>query len=125
MMMLPEKMLQVLSHEGVAAIATQGEGGPHLVNTWHSYIKITEDGRLIFPAGRMNVTEANVEKRNQVLITIGSREAEGFNGPGTGFLITGPAAFLKQGNEFDKLKQKFPWARAAVEIKIVSVEQTL
>lgn len=32
---IPEKLLQVLKHEGVVAIATQGEEGPHLVNTWN------------------------------------------------------------------------------------------
>ena len=124
-MTIPEKLLQVLSHEGVAAIATQGDGGPHLVNTWHSYIKVMNDGRLIFPAGRMHITETNVERNSHVLITAGSRKVQGFKGPGTGFLITGTATFLKKGNEFEEIRARFPWARAAVEIKIVSVEQTL
>jgi hypothetical protein len=69
-MTIPEKMLQVLSHEDVVAIATQGEDDPHLVNTWNSYIKITGDGRLLFPAGRMNTTESNIEKNNHVLLTV-------------------------------------------------------
>lgn len=124
-MTISEKMLMVLNHEGVVAIATQGKEGPHLVNTWNSYIKVTGDGRLLFPAGRMNTTESNIEKNNHVLLTIGSREVQGFNGPGTGFLISGTAAFLKQGPEFDDIKSKFSWARAAVEIKVSSAEQTL
>lgn len=124
-MIIPEKMQQVLSHEGAAAIATQGEDGPHLVNTWNSYIKATDDGRLLFPAGHMNTTESNIEKDNHVLITVGSRDVQGFNGPGTGFLINGTAAFLKSGPEFDDIKSRFPWARAAVEIKVTSAKQTL
>lgn len=35
--MIPEKLLDVLKNYGVVAIATQGQDGPHLVNTWHSY----------------------------------------------------------------------------------------
>ncbi len=31
--MIPEKLLEVLKHEGVVAIAAQGQDGPHLVNT--------------------------------------------------------------------------------------------
>ena len=34
--MIPEIMRQVLKHEGVVAIATQSDGGTHLVNTWNS-----------------------------------------------------------------------------------------
>lgn len=123
--MIPEKMLQVLEHEGVVAIATQGKDEPHLVNTWNSYIRIKEDGRMLYPAGGMKETESNIEKNHNVQVTLGSREVAGFNGPGTGFLVTGTAAFLKEGPDFDEIKKAFPWARAAVEIKIESVKQTL
>lgn len=124
-MILPEKLLQVLSHEGVVAIVTQGEGGPHLVNTWNSFIKVTSDGRLFYPAGNMSTTESNTKKNNHVLVTIGSREVQGVNGPGTGFLINGTAAFLYEGPDFDDIKSRFPWSRAAVEIRVISAEQTL
>jgi hypothetical protein len=123
--MIPEKMLEVLNHEGPAAIATQGDDGPHLVNSWNSYIRITGDERILIPVGGMNTTEANVEKNNGILLTVGSREVEGFHGPGTGFLVTGNAAFLKIGPLFDGIKQRFPWARAALEITVISAVQTL
>ncbi|MDP4086190.1 MAG: pyridoxamine 5'-phosphate oxidase family protein [Bacillota bacterium] len=123
--MIPEKFLEVLKHEGVAAIATQGEEGPYLSNTWNSYVQVSESGKLIYPAGGMKATEANIEKNNRILMTIGSREVAGFNGPGTGFRIKGIATFLKSGIEFDKMKQQFPWARAVVEITIDSITQTL
>ncbi|MDP4161053.1 MAG: hypothetical protein Q8911_15040 [Bacillota bacterium] len=38
--MIPDKLLEILKHEGVVAIATQGEEGPNLVNTWNSYVQI-------------------------------------------------------------------------------------
>ncbi len=122
--MIPDKLLEVLKKEGIAAIATSGADGPHLVNTWNSYIQVA-DGRLIFPAGGMNKTEANIAKDNRVLITLGSREVDGFRGPGAGFLVRGTASFIKSGPVFDKLKKNFPWARAAVEISIASITQTL
>lgn len=123
--MIPEKLLELLTYEGVVAIATQGEEGPHMVNTWNSYIQLTGDGCLLIPAGYMKTTEANIAKDNKVLITLGSREVEGNQGPGTGFLIKGTAAFQTAGPNFDAVKQRFTWARAALEVTITSATQTL
>jgi hypothetical protein len=100
-LLLPEKFLDVLKHEGVVAIATQGlDGRPHLVNTWNSYVQISSGGHLLLPVGRMNHTENNVSENNTVLLTMGSREVEGQYGPGTGFLITGTAEFLSADADF-------------------------
>ncbi len=123
--MISEKMRQVLNQEGVVAIATQGNGGPHLVNTWNSYVQITGEGRLLIPAGYMHKTETNVSKNNKVLVTFGSREVEGFHGPGAGFLVEGTAVFLASGPQIDSVRQRFPWARAALEITVISATQTL
>lgn len=123
--MIPEKFLEVIKSEGVATIGTYADGVIHLSNTWNSYIEISDSGKLLYPAGGMNVTESNIEKNNKVQMTVGSREVEGFHGPGTGFRINGTAAFLKSGADFDRIKQVYPWARAVVEITIESVTQTL
>ena len=50
-MEIPEKMMEVLKKDGVVAIATLGPEGPHMVNTWNSYIQVAKDGRLLIPAG--------------------------------------------------------------------------
>jgi predicted pyridoxine 5'-phosphate oxidase superfamily flavin-nucleotide-binding protein len=123
--MIPEKLLEVLKHDGVVAIATMGADGPHLVNTWNSYIRITDDERLLIPAGYMNKTEANLSANDNVLVTMGSSKVAGRNGPGTGFLIRGKAAFATSGAEFERVKARFSWARAALVITILSAEQTL
>ena len=125
--MLNEKLLEVLSHpaDGEVAIVTQGIDGPHVVNTWNSYVCITPDGKLLIPAGRMNKTEKNVEGNNHVKLTIGSREVQGLSYKGTGFLITGTAKFIKDGPGFNMIKEKFSWARAALEITIGTAVQTL
>ena len=123
--MIPEKLLEVLKHDGVVAIATLGQDGPHMVNTWNSYIRITDDGRLLIPAGYMQRTEANVAFDGNVLITLGSSKVAGNIGPGTGFLIKGKAAFITSGPDFDVMKAKFAWARATVAVTVDSITQTL
>jgi Pyridoxamine 5''-phosphate oxidase. len=123
--MIPEKFLEVLKHEGVVAIATQGEKGVHMVNTWNSYLKITSDGRIIGPVGGMNVTESNIHKNNSIVMTLGSREVMGFHSKGTGFLVQGTAAIITEGEEFNELKQTYFWARAMIEITPETITQTL
>ncbi|QWV94807.1 pyridoxamine 5'-phosphate oxidase family protein [Geomonas oryzisoli] len=122
--MIPEKLLEILKQDGVAAIATLGEDGPHLVNTWNSYIRICEEGRILIPAGYMNRTEANVAFNPEVLITVGSSKVQGLHGPGAGFLIKGDAAFVTSGPDFDLLKSKFSWLRATLAVTPISVTQT-
>lgn len=123
--MIPEKMLQVLKHEGVIAIVTMGEDMPHVVNTWNSYVRITGDSHLLIPVGGMIHTQANIAKNNNVLMTLGSRAVEGFRGPGAGFLVKGTAALSESGERFDHVKQTFPWIRAVMEVTVTSATQTL
>ncbi len=123
--MIPAKLTEVLSYEGVVSIVTLGSKGAHVINTWNSYIKITEDERLLAPVGGMKTTESNVKQNNQILMSLGSREVQGFNSKGTGFLLKGTATFVYEGAEFDEMKQTFSWIRALLEIKPESITQTL
>jgi hypothetical protein len=123
--MIPEKLLEVLKYDGVVAIATLGQEGPHMVNTWNSYIRITDDERILIPVGYMHRTEANIAFNNQVLITLGSRKVAGNMGPGAGFLIKGMASIETSGSDFDLIKAKFAWARAVMAVTASSIEQTL
>ncbi len=122
---IPEKMTQVLEKDGVVAIATLGPNGPHMVNTWNSYVCVTEDGRLLIPAGYMQTTEANVAFNDQVMVTLGSSKVAGLHGPGTGFLIKGKATWVASGPDFEVLKAKFAWVRATLAISPDSITQTL
>ena len=122
---MPEKLLEVLKKDGVVAIATLGPDGPHLVNTWNSYIRVSEDGRLLIPAGYFHKTEANIKTNDQVLVTLGSSKVQGLNGPGTGFLIRGTAAFVTEGPDFEAMKARFGWARATLAITPQSATQTI
>lgn len=120
-----DHLSKVLQHEGVAAIATHGAEGIHLVNSWNSYIQIAADGRLLIPAGGMHRTEANLSGNDLVLVTVGTREEQGFHGKGTGCLIRGRGRMHPSGPDFDQVKARFPWARAVLAVRPESITQTL
>ena len=124
-MEIPETMLEVLKKDGVVAIATLGPDGPHMVNTWNSYVRVSEDGRLLIPAGYFHKTEANIAANDKVLVTLGSSKVRGLNGAGTGFLVKGTATFVTSGPDFETMKSRFAWARATLAIAIDSATQTL
>jgi hypothetical protein len=95
--MIPEKLQEIMKKDGVVAIATLGPDGPHMVNTWNSYLRISQDGRLFIPAGYMHKTETNIAYNPNLLITLGSSKVEGLHGAGAGFLIKGKARFVTSG----------------------------
>jgi hypothetical protein len=124
--MLPQTLLEVLNHEAPIAIATQGEDGPHLSNTWNSYVQVSGEDTLIVPAGGLRRTEANIAKDDRIKMSIASRQVKGKNGgQGTGFVLTGTAKFHFEGPSFEKVKERYSWARAAVVVKVETAEQTL
>lgn len=123
--MIPETLREVLKHEGVVAIATVGADGPHMVNTWNSYVVVSEDERLLIPAGYMNRTEANVAHDDRVLLTAGSVKVRGLQGAGTGFLVKGKASFVTSGPDFEVMKARFRWVRATLAITVESATQTI
>jgi len=122
--MISEKLLEIMKRDGVVAIATLGPDGPHLVNTWHSYLQIAPDGRLFIPAGYMHRTEANIAANPNVLITLGSSKVKGLHGAGAGFLIKGKAKFITSGPDFDFMKEKYTWLRATLAVTIEAATQT-
>lgn len=105
--MIPEKMQEVMKKDGVVAIATLGPDGPHMVNTWNSYLRISQDGRLFIPAGYMHKTETNISHNPNVLITLGGSKVQGLHGAEAGFLIKGKASFITSSPDFDFMKEKF------------------
>ncbi|MEG6584253.1 FMN-binding protein [Dendrosporobacter sp. 1207_IL3150] len=125
--MLNEKLLAILSHpvDGAVSMVTNGEDGPHLVNTWNSYITVTPDNKLQIPAAGYNKTEKNLSNHNEIILSIASREIEGYRGKGTGFIVKGSARFINSGTDFDRMKEKFSWIRAVLEITVSSSKQML
>ena len=127
MNMLNEKLLEILAHpqDGAVSIMTNGEQGPHLVNTWNSYIEVTADDKLLIPAYGFLRTEKNLTVQNKVTLSIANKEIQGYRSKGTGVIVEGSARFIKDGDAFARLKAKFDWLRAVLEVTVVSVKQTL
>lgn len=124
--MLPEKLKKVLSYEGVVSITTWTEAGPYVTNTWNSYTETTDDDRILIPAAGMTSTEEDLAVNANLILTAGTREVEGFNGyKGTGFRITGTAAMIEKGDEFDMMKEKYPFLRKVLEVKVKEAKQLL
>ena len=123
--MLTEKFFEVISHEGVVSIISWGKGEPHVANTWNSYLTITKDNKILIPAAGMVKTEANIKENNKVKMTLGSKEVQGHFTQGAGFRLEGTAKFISSGEEYDMIKEKFPFLTRVLEITLTEVKQTL
>lgn len=63
---------------------------------------------------------------NQIILTLGSREVEGFNSyQGTSFTINGTAHFIDSGEEFEKIKSEYPFINKILEITVSDVKQLI
>lgn len=122
---LSDKFHDVLKHEGVVSIVSWGVE-THVVNTWNSFLVVTEDERILIPAYGFRKTEKNVDVNNQVKLTLGTREVLGYKDyPGTGFLVTGTAKYISSGEEYDFMKEKFSFLTRVLEITVDKAKQML
>ena len=123
--MLSEKFLEVIGKEGVVSIVSCDESGPHVVNTWNTYLVTKNGDTLMIPAYAMRKTEKKTTQNNKVLLTVGSKEVIGHRGLGAGFLIEGTANFISSGPDFDMMKKKFSFLTRVLEVTVTSMKQTL
>ncbi|AND83647.1 pyridoxamine 5'-phosphate oxidase family protein [Clostridium tyrobutyricum] len=70
-------------------------------------------------------TEKNINVNPKVKLTLGSKEVMGYKYIGTGFLIEGTAKFLKDGDNFNIMKEKCPFLTRTLEVIVTSCKQTL
>lgn len=120
-----EKLTEILKSEGVVSITTCQNNEPHVVNTWNSYINVTDEETLLIPVYGMRKTEKNLIANNSLIMTLGSKEVMGYQTMGTGVVIVGSANFITEGEKFDVMKEKFAWANRVLEVTIESVKQTV
>lgn len=124
--MLSEKLFEVLKHEGVVTVVSWGTNEPHLVNTWNSYLVVTNDNRILIPAYGMRRTEKNTDQNNRIKLSLGSKDVLGYKDyQGTGFIIEGTARFIDSGSEFTEMKEKFSFLTRVLEITVSSAKQML
>lgn len=123
--MFPDKFFDVIKTEGVVSIVSWAANDAHVVNTWNSYLVTASGNRLLIPAYGMRKTEKNVDQNPKVKLTLGSKEVMGYRSMGTGFLLEGTARYIRAGEEFDMMKEKFSFLTRVLEITVTSVKQTL
>ena len=122
---LPEKFFDVLKHEGVVTVMSWGVE-PHIVNTWNSYIVVTDDGRLLIPAYGFRKTEKNVNVNNKIKLALGSREVLGYKDyQGRGFIVSGTALYIISGDEYEYMNMKFPFLTRVFEVTVDKATQML
>ncbi len=122
---LSDKFYDVLKHEGVVSIMSWGIE-PHLVNTWNSFVVVTEDERLLIPAYGFRKTEKNVNVNNKIKLAIGSKNVPGYKDyPGTGFIVEGTARYIESGEEYDMMKQRFDFLKRVFEVTVEKAKQML
>jgi hypothetical protein len=87
---------------------------------------MTEDERILIPAGLMHKTEENININNKIKMALGSKNVVGFdNYQGTGFVLEGTARFFNNGIEYEMMKNKFQFLTRVLEITVTSFKQVL
>jgi hypothetical protein len=122
---LSAKFHEVLQHEGVVSIVSWGVE-THVVNTWNSYLVVTDDERILIPAYGFRKTEKNVNVNDSVKLTLGSKDVLGYKDyQGTGFVVEGTAKYITSGDEYDFMKNKFSFLTRVLEITVGTAKQML
>ena len=73
----------------------------------------------------MKKTEKNIQQNKNVKLTLGSKEVKGLWGSGAGFLLIGTAEFIYEGEEFDLMKEAFPFMSRVLAVDVSSIKQTV
>ena len=102
------------------AIATVGPDGPHLAATWGDYVRAigVRDDVVVIPAGGLRQTEANLKTNRRIELLLASRAVPRQAGEGQGCVLSGTAELRVSGQEMEAVKARFPWARAALVVKV-------
>ena len=127
MAMIDAASKEVIDKSEWVAIATNGREGPHLVATWGDYVKALgmADETILVPVGGMHRTEENINVDNRIELLFASRQVQGSRGPGQGCCVSGTGVFQSAGAAMERVKARFPWARAALVITVKEVNTQL
>lgn len=126
LIMFTDKFLEVLTHEGPVSITSWGNEEPHVTCTWNSFLVLKNDNTLLIPVAGMHGTESDLKVNDQLILTLASREVEGFNGyQGTGFRILGKGEIISEGDYFDEMKEKYSFIRSVLVVTVTDLKQLL
>ena len=107
-------------------IVTQGPDGPHLAGHWGHYMRIVDPGDVVvFPVGRFQRTEQNLRANGRIQLMAASRKVQGSRSPGQGCVIDGTGEIVTAGEYLDLVREKFPWARGALVMRVAATSTQL
>jgi hypothetical protein len=107
-------------------IVTQGPDGPHLAGHWGNYMRIVDPGDVVlFPVGRFQRTEQNLRANGRIQVMAASRKVQGSRSPGQGCVIDGTGEIVTAGDYLDLVREKFPWARGALVMRVTATSTQL
>ena len=107
-------------------IVTQGPDGPQLAGHWGNYMRIVDPGEVVvFPIGRFQRTEQNLRANARIQLMVASRKVQGTRSPGQGCVIDGTGEIVTAGEYLDLVREKFPWARGALVMRVGAVSTQL
>lgn len=124
--MFTDTFKDVLNYEGVVSIISWSEETPHVTCTWNSYLVLKEENQILVPVAGMYSTESDLAINSNLILTLGARQVEGYNGyQGTGFRVLGMGKLINEGSKFEEMKNRFPFLRSVLEIDVVEAKQLL
>lgn len=124
-MILNEHFYNTIQHQGIVTIITWENNNVHASNTWNSYLRIVENNIILIPAAAMIQTEKNIRINPNVKLILGSHEVMGYKYMGTGFLLTGTAQFLTEGEYYTMMLNEFSFLTRVLAITVQTCKQTL
>jgi hypothetical protein len=62
--------------------------------------------------------EANLARNPEIQLLVASRRVQGTIGPGQGFTLKGTGTIVDHGEDVDRVKASFPWARGALIVEV-------
>lgn len=110
------------------AVATTGVDGPQLSATWGDYVRTLgiRDGEIVLvPIAGYHGTEQNLAKDSRIEMLWATRQVQGKYGPGNGCKIRGTGEIQTSGEFAEAAKEKFPWARAVLVVKVEEASEQL
>lgn len=116
---------ELLEKTDWVAIVTWDKSGPHLVGTWGDSLGIKDGNIILIPAGYYFKTEENLKKNKNIQLMIASKQVEGTHGLGQGCVIYGEGEIQTEGQYAKYVKEKFPWARGALVVRVKEIEVQL
>lgn len=111
---------EVIEKSEWLAIATTGPDGPHMAACWtRNVLALGIDGEEIcVPVWRMDLTAANLARDPRVEILFVARDVRNSDGDGQGCTVNGVGTVQTSGPRADAVRERFPWARGVLVVKV-------